>query len=198
MNRLVSLIKKNPALLSKYVAVGTALVDKALVPLNKFMAHLLIIQDLDPKSKPGDRFEQSLRDAIDGVEDPEDFEKDYDLSWLKKSFERTRKNMRELNLSQDKFKELTDLSRVSDTPPEPVRTEALSSIPSPFEVEGDAHIESLKNALKTLAKYAGDLEKPTETFTASRQNVAVGKNKRSKGTRVSRSNFKGSFKRRDS
>jgi hypothetical protein len=116
MNTLVTLLKNNPAALSRYVKVSTALIDRIVSPLNKFMAHLLVVQGIDPNTQPGQASRQALVDALNGVDDSEEFDKDLDSSWFNKQFDRARGKLSHLNTSKEFFRKATDLNNVSDKP----------------------------------------------------------------------------------
>lgn len=113
---LTELLKRNPVVLNKYVSLGFALVDKTVGPLNKLMHHLLEVQGIDPNTRPGDRTRAALTAAIDGVEDSEEFDKDFDFSRFHSRFQRVSAKLKDLNLSKEKYREMTDLSKLDDKP----------------------------------------------------------------------------------
>ena len=66
MSKLVeTLLQKKPDLLSKYVSVSTVLVSCLVAPLSMFMEHLLVIQGIDPSTKPTDLSTKIVRDHFD-------------------------------------------------------------------------------------------------------------------------------------
>lgn len=112
---LKSFLNDNPDLLKKYVGSGVAAVNAILGPVNVFMRHLLAVQGLDPDSVPGEKERALLQEALDNFfskSHEKDFDDDYDMSWVRKKFEEARGPLSKLNLTEDKFKELTDLSRL--------------------------------------------------------------------------------------
>jgi hypothetical protein len=112
---LKSFLSDNPDLLKKYVDSGVTVVGVALAPLNVFMRHLLTVQGLDPDSIPGEKERLALHEALTNFfskNHEKDFDEDYDMSWVRKKFEEARGHLGKLNLTEDKFKELTDLSRI--------------------------------------------------------------------------------------
>jgi hypothetical protein len=114
MNVLNNFLKNNPAVLTKYVALGTAVVDATLAPLSRLMRHLLLIQGADPNAQPGEKYRKALAKAVDAVEDKKDFDTDYDFSWIKKSLDTARENLKNLKISKDTYRRLTDLSNLAD------------------------------------------------------------------------------------
>lgn len=122
---LRSFLNDNPDLLKKYVDGGVVAVGAVLGPINSFMRHLLTVQGLDPDSAPGEKqralVQQALTSFFEKVHDKA-FDEDYDLSWVRQRFEDTRKHLNQLNLTQDRFMELTDLSKI----PNPTRVEDVS------------------------------------------------------------------------
>ena len=116
MENLTSLLKKNPELRNKYVAVATMVADAAAKGLNKFVKHLLVVQNIDPNTQPGNKeykvFSQQLRDVFDFVENNEyDGPRDEEV-WLQKHLAKAQGKFRHLN--KEAYKKLTDLSNVPD------------------------------------------------------------------------------------
>src|SRR6185369_2661187 len=122
---LKSFLNDNPDLLKKYVDGGVVAVGAVLGPINSFMRHLLTVQGLDPDTTPGEKqralVQEALTNFFEKVHDKA-FDEDYDLSWVRQRFEDTRKNLKQLNLTQDRFMELTDLSKI----PNPSRVEDVT------------------------------------------------------------------------
>jgi hypothetical protein len=120
---LKSFLGDNPDLLKKYVDGGVVAVGAVLGPINSFMRHLLTVQGLDPDTTPGEKqralVQEALASFFEKVHDKA-LDEDYDLSWVRQRFEDTRKNFSKFNLTQAKFMELTDLSRI------PTRVEDVS------------------------------------------------------------------------
>jgi hypothetical protein len=112
---LKSFLGENQDLLKKYVEGGVAVVGTVLKPVNSFMRHLLTVQGLDPDTTPGESqrllTQQALTSFFESKHD-KDFDDDYDLSWVAQKFEKTRGTLKDLALTQDKFMQLTDLSKM--------------------------------------------------------------------------------------
>lgn|SRR5574337_992568 len=114
---LKTIVSSNPDLVSKYVNAGIGILTIGLKPINSVMRHLLTVQGLDPDSVPGEKQRELLQKVLYGVfsEKHDDaFDPDYDFSWINQKFEETRNRMKELNLTKEKFRALTDLSRFSN------------------------------------------------------------------------------------
>lgn len=112
---LKSFLDDNPDLLKKYVNGSVATVGAILKPVNVFMRHLLTLQGLDPDAVPGEKQRLLLQEALTTVftsTHEDDFESDYNLDWVQKKFEETRGKLAQLELSKEKFMDLTDLSRL--------------------------------------------------------------------------------------
>src|SRR5271166_4023952 len=110
-----TLLNDNPDLLQKYVSTGMSVVGTALVPLNLFMKHLLLIQKIDPNTVPGQKAAKELQAAMDSAferDHQKEYDEDFDLDWVNKRFEQARKQLRELQLTKEKFLDLTDLSKL--------------------------------------------------------------------------------------
>lgn len=247
LNSLTNFLKGNPELLSKYVAVGFTLVDKTVSPLNKLMQHLLEIQGIDPATQPGDRARKALSVAIDHVDDSEEYDHDFNFSRFHGKYEKVKGALKHLNLSKDEYRKMTDLSKVDDVYPalipqnsdrpelrifeaERKTTNPLEDLeaftkdlsPSletakPFTASGNLNIAALKDALKTLKKYANDMDNPSNSKTellkelsqkvkaagvevgrvnVSRQPAMVGRTKVTKGeSKVVKSFKRGVFRR---
>jgi hypothetical protein len=111
-----SILHDDPSLIQKYVGFGASCVSHVLAPVGVVLKHLLEVQNLDPSSEPGSRYQQALEDAINKVVDDKDFDTDFDLSWVYKKWEETNRGLKNFKLTQQKFQELTDLNNVSDKP----------------------------------------------------------------------------------
>lgn len=188
LSSLTNFLKSNPDLLSKYVSIGFALVDKTVTPLNKLMQHLLEVQGIDPATQPGDCHRKALCAAIDRVEDDEEYDKDFNFDRFHGKYEKVRKELKHLNLSQDQYKKMTDLSKVDDVypalipqnqdrhelrifeaerkPSNPLEdleayTKGQEPVVQPLQATGNLNIKAIKEALTTLKKYAMDLDNPS-------------------------------------
>lgn len=113
---LKDFLADNPDLLTKYVNGSLSAVSAILAPVNVFMRHLLIVQGLDPDSNPGAAKRAELYAALDTVFEKnhdKDFDDDYDVSWVHKKYDSVKDK---LNVSEDAFMALTDLSRLESKP----------------------------------------------------------------------------------
>ena len=108
-------LSENPDLLQKYVSAGVNVVGLALVPLNSFMKHLLLVQKIDPNTVPGEKARKALQEAMNSsfdIDHPKEYDDDFDTKWVTKKFEEARKSLNMLSLTKEKFKELTDLNKL--------------------------------------------------------------------------------------
>lgn len=174
-NRLVkSFLDENPDILKKYVEGGVTAVGLMLTPLNAFMRHLLVVQGLDPDSMPGEKQRLALLEALENFFEKrhdKDFDSDYDFSWIQKRFEETRKALNQLEMTKEKFMDLTDLSKLSSTEKtldelvdeaNPVAPEAAKRelrMEDKVEIGGDA-IDALRKFVRAMEKDASPDKKP--------------------------------------
>ncbi len=110
-----SFLDDNPDLLKKYVNGSVSVIGSILGPINVFMRHLLTVQGLDPDSVPGEAKRLQLQDALNNFfsgSHEEAFDEDYDLGWVQKRFEDTRKKLNKLDMTKESFMGLTDLSKL--------------------------------------------------------------------------------------
>jgi hypothetical protein len=108
-------LNENPDLLQKYVSTGVNVVGLVLVPLNSFMKHLLLVQKIDPDTVPGEKARRALQDAMNhsfDIDHAKEYDDDFDTKWVTRKFEEARKALHTLNLTKEKFKELTDLNKL--------------------------------------------------------------------------------------
>lgn len=220
MSLLTNLLKKNPFVLEKYIALGFAVVDKTVAPLNRLMVHLLEVKGIDPKTQPGDRARKALVNAIDQVKDTEDFESDFNFSPALKAFEKTGTKLQHLNLTKDQFKRVIDLSNIPDVQQAKnelhVKSALANAVPYSPHSEYENHLDELKlfmdkynisttelplntdavkGALKTLQSYAAKFA-PTERVEDWREPQAVGRVRRSaQPVTVTKAFKKGVFRR---
>lgn len=121
MESLSSLLKKNPDVLKRYVAVGMFVAGKCAEGLNRFMRHLLVVQNIDPNTKPGknnETFSKHLHNVFDMVE-PDDYDGPRnDDKWLQTHLRKAQGKYSHLN--KESYKRLTDLSHVPDKKEEEV------------------------------------------------------------------------------
>lgn len=217
MNTLVTFLKKNPAVMNKYVNLSITLVDRAVKPLNKLMSHLLEIQGIDPRTQPGDSARKALIEAMDKIPDPHAFDTDFDFSRFRNGkFEKVKNELKELNLSKEEFYKMTDLTNLSDTPPKgptgatgatlmvakPDPLDELADFAKRYNLtsKGPLTPTSIRNAVETLKKYAKDLEdeNPTVKVSANRQPTVIGSVKSAKGkAKIVKTFKKGLFRRVD-
>jgi hypothetical protein len=188
MNSFVTFIKKNPVLLTRYVGLGVALVDKAVSPLNRLMSRLLEVQGIDPSTKPGDRERKALIDAMDRIPDPHDFDTDFDLSRFRAGkLKKVNAELKDLNLTMDKFRDLTDLTNLSDKPAiQAAVAPSKREDPDPLQELADFadryNVKGFEDAVLKIKEYAEDITASPIQVTRSRQPTAVaGGNKAIKG-----------------
>lgn len=213
MKTLTAFLRDNPKLRSKYIAVGSAIVDTAVGPLNKLMQHLLEVQGIDPRTQPGDSFRKALTDYMDKIEDAEEFEDGFDpvsaipgFSPVARAFERAKGKLSAL-LSQEQFNKATDLTHVNDKPTpewlkatkvwEPPKDESenaieeLQAFMDKYNVSLDpvpVTDDQIKNSLEVLKKFTDRMNTKKEKFSKARQPVAVGKTRKVKSnTKVTKS-----------
>jgi hypothetical protein len=205
---LKSFLSENPDLLKKYVGGGITAVSTVLAPINSLMRHLLTVQGLDPDAVPGAKDRAEFLKGLEAFFDDKhekDFDEDYDLSWVQQKFNKTRGTLKDLQLTKDKFMELTDLSRlpnlgrVEDFTEEPIdhiaqkvdqiapeadkrEIRMIDDKPTKFE-PGDA-IQELREFMTDLSKKLGDV-KPVGIKTGKRK-LNKGKTVRGPGPRVHR------------
>lgn len=180
-NRLVkSFLDENPDILKKYVEGGVTAVGLMLTPLNAFMRHLLVVQGLDPDSMPGEKQRLALLEALENFFEKrhdKDFDSDYDFSWIQKRFEETRKALNQLEMTKEKFMDLTDLSKLSSTEKtldelvdeaNPVAPEAVKR-ESPLKemISGDA-VDALRKFVQAMEK-TDDLNKKKGVKTSKKK-----------------------------
>lgn len=174
MKAFTDLLQKHPEILSKYVSLGFALVDKTVTPINKFMQHLMVVQGIDPNTEPGEQERKAFEDVMNSIDDEEEFDSDFDFAPALKAFDKTNKKLQHLHLTKEKFKDLTDVSQLGLAPNPLQRTksdrlkdaaakiraegEQQDSPSKIFNSEGLLNTSSLKEALTTLKKYAEELE----------------------------------------
>lgn len=111
MNKIFSLIKENPRLLSKYVTASITVLNLAVKPFNTVLKHLLEIQDIDPKSNPGSKTIELLTKALDTGIDTEDFNPNFDFAVLR-GFDNVSRNLPHLNITQEDYKKIVNLNYV--------------------------------------------------------------------------------------
>jgi len=203
MQYLNDFLRKNPKLLATYVHVATTVVDKTLAPLNLLMRHVLVVQDLDPNSRPGDRLMRLASEAMDQIQDTEEYDEDYDFSWVERQWKKTAKKLNTLNLTKEKYRELTNVAKLEQE--EPHEVQVVSTTPL-FNENGEFNTKGLTQALNVLTKYAKDLDakdlteeksakKPRKRVSKPRQPVSVGKAKTTKKMSKTENKFKGVFRR---
>ena len=113
-----------PELLKKYVDTSLLALNYLLIPVSAFTKHLLELQGLDPNTVPGQRELKALQAAFDKYHDDE-YDTDYDASWVQKKFAKVREAGRWGDLTQETFVDLTDISN------SPIRSESSG----PFTID---------------------------------------------------------------
>lgn len=202
---LKSFLNDNPDILKKYVDGGVIAVGALLGPINLFMRHLLVVQGLDPETVPGEKQRllvlESLTNFFDSKHE-KDFDDDYDLSWVNQKFEKTRGALKDLNMTKDRFMQLTDLSRLpnvrSSTAPVVERLEDLTEEPidhiaqrvnpvAPEAEKRETRIFDPGDAIQQLRSFMNDLGKKLEeakSETSEKHSLKPVKKKLNKGKRV--------------
>ena len=113
-------LQDKPDLMQSYVDWGTVFVEYALAPLGGILLHLIDVQGLDPNTSSIQKYCRELEEALANVQDTKDFDSDYDLSWVTKKWQDANRGLKAVQLTQEKFRELTDLSDIADKPAEVV------------------------------------------------------------------------------
>ncbi len=131
-------LNHNPELMKRYVGTSIHAISYVLVPLNAFMKHLILVQDLDPnvdvEERRRQRDLQEMNSLFDKVHENE-YEDDYDMSWALKRFEETRSRLKELRLTKEKFMDITNLTRV-DCGVAMAPVAQIQANPSDIEMDG--------------------------------------------------------------
>jgi hypothetical protein len=175
-SRLVkSFLNDNPDLLKKYVDGSVAAIGAVLTPLNFFMKHLLVVQGLNPDAVPGEKSRKEFQQALDsyfGQDHDKAFDDDYDLTWIQKRFDETRTRLKQLQLTKEKFMDLTDLANI------PVPGHAYFA-DEPVEIVGDQtptekrEFDIGANAIEALRKAVFDIEKEVGLPAKSKKKSGV-------------------------
>lgn len=168
---LRSFLDKNPELLKKYVSLGLTVVDSAIPPLNNVMKHLVVVQGLDPsvtvEQRRREALQVALTDSFNAI-DKKDYDDNYDVSWAHSRFEKTQKSLSDLNLTQESFKKLTDLSNV-DSPEHKVNV--VSQGPSAFSQSQAAKWTDVAPTIILEEIPGGEDPEETEWWVKNRKNV---------------------------
>lgn len=124
---LKNLLQNNPKITQSYLGFGITVLNGLFSPLQGLMKHLLNIKamhnKMTPQQQADQQFQADLNKAVINIDDDKDFDDDFDddfdfsISWGDKSFQETQKNMKSLNLTKEKFMELTDVSRLNNPHP---------------------------------------------------------------------------------
>lgn len=172
---LKSFLNDNQDLLKKYVDGGVVAVGAVLGPINAFMRHLLVVQGLDPDTVPGEKqrllTQQALNSFFESKHD-KDFDEDYDLSWVRKRFEDTRNNLKQLNLTKDKYMELTDISKLGSSryPTAAEEQEIFRTRVTPEPDKRELNIgDPIKDLVAELKKQGGEEPKSAGIKTTKRK-----------------------------
>lgn len=105
----------HPEIRQQYVNTGLVTLNYIVKPLDLFMQHLMVVQNIDPKTKPGERSQYILNKVFDNVHE-KDFDDNYDFSWLRKSFKKTQKAMPNLDMSPAQYHRVTDIGSLVSPP----------------------------------------------------------------------------------
>lgn len=102
-----------------YVNAGLAMANWAVVPFNKLLKSLIIIQGIDPNTEPGLKqrmlFQQAVNESFDKL-DTKSYDDDFDFSWLNKKFEEARNSNGQFpfDLTKNDFRELTNIGNLQE------------------------------------------------------------------------------------
>ena len=113
---LKTFLTDNPELTKKYVDSSVTAISHLLGPLNLFMRHLLVVQGLGPDSNPGERAAKQLQQAMSQAftAHQKSYDDDYDFSWVQKRFDETRNHLKDLQLTKERYLDLTNLAKLPD------------------------------------------------------------------------------------
>lgn len=202
MNMLNDFLQNNPKIRERYVVMGTVLVDTLVLPLEKFMAHLLEVQGIDPKKAQTNQvLKDALSAAIDQVDDSEEFDSDFDVDWVLKHYAKAKTRLD--NLTRDSYRKMTDLTHVSDQEAQSLvadkkennwdfLSEKIVNENPVYTVKDQENIQKLANQpeilslgkfREVLSKYADSLKENKEnkeTVNVARQPSIIGKGRKSK------------------
>lgn len=150
----------SPKLIQLYVSIGIKIANIMVSPLNKLLKHLLVAQGIDPNTKTGQKFQQDLEDIFNG-----DRSKDYDdginLSWVNKKFQQIRGELPELDLSQEDFTKMTDVSKTLDveqtTPPLTIAPSPLDALADLFKIPYTERVGQVYPKLKAIRENEREL-----------------------------------------
>lgn len=148
---LQDVLSEKPEARKTYVNSGLNAISMALTPINALMRHLLVVQGLDPDSTPGDKQREALQVVFNSTFEKtheKDYDDDYDTSWVHKKFSSVKDK---LNITEDNFKALTDLS-ILDSPPVLTRTKFDELVQDVNPVA----LESEKRELPLVKTYSQD------------------------------------------
>lgn len=191
---LKDFLSNNPELLRKYVDGSLAAVTAILSPINGFMRHLLVVQGLDPDAVPGEKQRNLLHEALTNFfsqKHEEDFDSDYDLSWVQQKFEGTRKKLGQLGFTKEQFVGLTDLSNLGMKPSSPVAIDSgmdelaeFNQI-APETPKREIPLVAKEQERENLTEIGGDaIQALREAMQNVEKNLAVSKKK--KGIKVTK------------
>lgn len=156
-------LSENPEVLKSYVNGGLSAVATALTPINVFMRHLLTVQGLDPDSVPGENQRALIQQAFNSTfvdKHEADYDDDYDTSWVHKKYFLVKNK---LDVTEDKFMALTDLSKLDNGPEVLVKTKFDELVAEMNPVAPDAD----KKELPLVTTYTTDEVQALKTFVES-------------------------------
>lgn len=108
MKFLKQLFAKHPELRTQYVDASITALNYLAKPIDLFMQHLLVVQEIDPQTKPGERYQKALAESLNKTHE-KDFDDNYDFSWIRKSFNKTQKGLPNLNMTPAQYHRATDI-----------------------------------------------------------------------------------------
>jgi hypothetical protein len=115
MKFLKQFFTKHPELRTQYVDTSIVALNYLAKPLDLFMQHLLTVQEIDPQTKPGSRYQAALAESLNKTHE-KDFDDNYDFSWIRKSFQKTQNALPNLNMTPAQYHRATDIGSLQSPP----------------------------------------------------------------------------------
>jgi hypothetical protein len=144
--KIKSILDKNTQVKPHYVSYGIALTQLMTVPVKELMLHLMYVQDIDPKTQPGQKLRNEMRSAFSDL-DSKPYNEDFDLSWVGKSYKSVKETLGNINFTPGAFRKLSDVSHLNSEP-------AANSALAPNSL---ASTLSQKEVVKIIRKTGHDL-----------------------------------------
>jgi hypothetical protein len=166
------LFSENPDVIKSYVNGGLSAISMILAPVNVFMRHLLTVQGLDPDAVPGEAQRELLQTAFNSIFEAtheKDYDDDYDVSWARNRYKSVKEK---LDITEDNYKSLTDLSRFNDDPPV-LTKEKFDDL---VQKVNPVALESEKRELPLVTTYFQDEIQALKSFVDSMEESKAKKN----------------------